>query len=79
MLNRVIRRTGNGYEMEADPRHAELVCQQMLETGARKVTTPGTDANLTKEDEELLTGDALRQFRSTAARCNDLGLDRPDD
>ena len=78
VLNRVIRRIEKGYEMEADPRHAELICEQLLESGARKVTTPGTDANLTKEDEELLTGDAVRQFRSTAARCNYLGLDRPD-
>ena len=78
VLNRVIRRTENGYEMEADPRHSELICEQLLESGVRKVTTPGTDANLTKEDEEPLTGDAIRQFRSTAARCNYLGLDRPD-
>ena len=78
VLNRVIRRTSNGYEMEADPRHAELICEQLLEAGARRVTTPGSDANLSKEDEELLTGDAVRQFRSTAARFNYLGLDRPD-
>ena len=29
VLNRVIRRTGSGWEVEADPRHAELVVEQL--------------------------------------------------
>ena len=78
VFNRVIRRGNDGYEMEADPRHAKLICEQLFESGARKMITPGTEANLTKEDGELLIGDEVRQFRSTAARCNYVGLDRPD-
>ena len=30
VLNRIIRRTHEGYEMEADPRHAELICGQLF-------------------------------------------------
>ena len=64
--------------MEADPRHAELVCEQLLKEGSRRVTTPGTEVNPSKEDEEELTGEEVKRFRSTAARCNYLGQDRPD-
>ena len=40
VLNRLIRYTGAGWEVEADPRHAELVVEQLgiEDTG---VSTPG--------------------------------------
>ena len=30
VLNRIIRRTREGYELEADPLHAELICEQLV-------------------------------------------------
>ena len=41
ILTRVVRRTENGYEIEADPRHAELIIEQLLEPEARPLSPPG--------------------------------------
>lgn len=47
ILNRIVRITPQGYEMEADPRHAELTTEQMAEYSVnkmqREVMTPGID------------------------------------
>lgn len=46
ILNRFVRLTPNGYEMEADPRHEQFIIEQVLGKDAelsRPVTTPGTD------------------------------------
>ena len=44
--NRVVRRTEKGYEIEADPRHAELIVEQLLEPEARTLSTPGTSGDV---------------------------------
>ena len=43
ILNRVIRATDSGFELEGDPRHAELVVEQLNLQSGKGVTTPGTD------------------------------------
>ena len=43
MLNRVIRLTEDGYELEADLRHAELTVEQLGLGDAKPVTTAGFD------------------------------------
>ena len=41
VLNRVIRRTSDGWEIEVDPRHAELVFEQLGLKDDRGIGTPG--------------------------------------
>lgn len=81
ILNRVVRNAKHGYKMEADPRHAELVLEQMLgkdNIGNMKASSPGNDADDKKgEDSDIqLDGQEVRMFRSIAARCLYLCLDR---
>ena len=46
VLNCVIRRTEDGYELEADLRHAELVVEQLGLEDAKPVTTAGVDMKI---------------------------------
>ena len=58
VLNRVVRRNDRGYEIEADPLHAELIAEQVLEPGARTLSTPGLNpGNEDEEDQELEGGE----------------------
>ena len=41
VLNRVIRRTSDAREIEANPRHAELVVEQLGFKDDRGIRTPG--------------------------------------
>ena len=43
ILNRVVRATDRGYEMEVDSRHAELIIEQLGLGTAKGVSTPGLD------------------------------------
>ena len=76
VLNRVVRWTRDGVRLEADPRHQEILVA--TEPGGA-VLTPGVKEQLFGELAETpLDADATSGFRSEAARCNYLGLDRPD-
>ena len=80
ILNRVIRLTKEGWEYEADKRHADLIIQ---ETGASKLgalSHPGGDKKVIEEEErsEELQGKTATRFRAVAARANYLAADRPD-
>ena len=57
LLNRVVRCTGDGWEVEPDQRHADLIVQELQLTGANGVTTPGEHDRREKMDEytELLS------------------------
>ena len=50
LLNRVVRCTSEGWEVEPDQRHADMIVQELQLTGANGVTTPGE--NDTKEKME---------------------------
>jgi hypothetical protein len=79
ILNRVIRCTKAGWEIEADPRHAELLIEQFGLEAAKPVGTPGVEEAENKpEDETPLEGPEIRDYRGVAARGNYLGADRPD-
>ena len=41
VLNRVIRWTSKGLEYEPDPRHAELLIEQLALHGCKSLSTPG--------------------------------------
>ena len=45
ILNRIVRRTHEGYEVEADPRHAELIVDQLANGEARTWSILGSVPN----------------------------------
>ena len=70
ILNRIVRRTAEGYEWEADQRHAELlVAGAELGEDSRELNQPGrklTAKELEKEDEALSKEDA-HEYRAKVA------------
>ena len=52
ILNRVITWTDRGITYEADPRHAELLIQELQLDGAKGVTTPGSKDDVNKATRE---------------------------
>ena len=54
LLNRVLRCTPTGWEVEADQRHADLIVQELALEDARGVITPGENEPIRKacENEE---------------------------
>ena len=80
ILNRVVRCTPDGWEVEIDQRHADLIVQYLLLTGANGVTSPGEHDSRDREEElkeELGLGDTTT-YRAIAARANYLAANRPD-
>ena len=75
-----MRATESGFELEADPRHAELIVEQLNLTQAKGVTSPGSDDHDEDDDDanELLGPAEATAFRGMAARCNDLAADFPE-
>ena len=87
VLSRVIRRTPEGYELEADLRHAELIVEQLELQSCSLVVTPGIDVEVKctaweddedEPEEDELPAEECTRFRGIAARCNYLQPDRPD-
>ena len=83
VLNRVVRLTDKGFELEADLRHAELIVEQLGLQDAKPVSTPGVApasnaGGEEEEEQEELPPTEATQFRGIAARCNYLQPDRPD-
>ena len=84
LLNRVLAWDIDGIRNEADQRHAEILVDALKLSDCKGVETPGIKP--TKDDEgkdvgedtEFLVGVEATAFRGCAARCNFLGLDRPD-
>ena len=65
VLNRVLRVTEDGSEMEADPRHAELVVEQLQLMNDKGIDTPGLSAaDEDDNDEDVpLTGYDVTSYR----------------
>jgi hypothetical protein len=87
VLNRVVRRTSAGFELEADLRHAELIVEQLGLQDAKDVSPPGVDLpavgggdaqGAEEQEEEGLPPAEATQYRGIAARCNYLQPDRPE-
>jgi len=78
ILNRIARRTSDGYEWESDPRHAELIVKQMGVQESNSVVTPGVEIAEVEQDKEELEGEEATSFRGLAARANFLSMDRAD-
>ena len=80
-LNRIITwDEGKGIGYDADPRHVEIINQQLSLEHAKFVTTPGTKAEGRTADDngEPLGDEHATKHRALVARCNYLSPDRPD-
>ena len=80
LLGRIVRLTPEGWEYEADQRHAELLAKSLNLEAAKGVKSPGEDA---KPQDETLNGEPLlgkeaSEYRALAARANYLAQDRSD-
>ena len=86
VLNRILRWTSEGIEYEADPRHAEIILQQLNIEACKPVVTPGTREEGRAKDgdvDNMMVDRPLEDSRCTAyrgivARANYLSPDRPD-
>ena len=81
MLNRVLRRTDNGVEYEADPRQGDRLLESLAldGDGCKAVATPGQKAEIEKlRQDKPLSEDEHFAFRAIAARANYLAQDRID-
>ena len=79
VLNRIIRCTDVGWEIEAGPRHAGHVVGQ-LGIVDKGVSAPGV-SGIEEEDEEgdvPLVGEDITRYRGVIARCNYMAANRPD-
>ena len=80
LLNRVIRCTPEGWEVEPDQRHVDMLIQGLALKTANGVAPPGEHEARGKEEDnevELGPGEATT-YRSIAARANYLAQDRTD-
>ena len=81
VLNIIVRCTEKGFELEADPRHAELIVEQMSDFAVGTISSPGIDtpeATVGEEGAQILEKEEATLYRGIAARCNYLSSDRPD-
>ena len=69
-----------GIKYEVDPRHVEIIINQLQLEGAKPVSTSGTkEEGRPSEDNEMpLTEKESTNYRASAARCKHLSPDRPD-
>jgi hypothetical protein len=80
VLNRIVRCSKEGWSLEADPRHAELIIEQLGVGELRAAATPGIDGidEVDRDDDVEITGSDATRCRGVPARCNYLAFDRPD-
>ena len=73
VLNRGIRYTQDGYELEADFRHAELIIVQLEVQDAKAVITPGADIDVeckawsAEPEEDMFSVEECTRYRALAA------------
>ena len=77
ILNGIVSVDENGWYVEGDQRHGELIIKELGLEEAKGVTTPGVDEPLPDKEEEL-TDWRLLKYRSLSARGNYLAQDRCD-
>ena len=80
ILNRIVRITPQGWEYEADQRHADIIAQELGLSKARATRTAGEDEPSWKmeEGDRPLDKHMVTKFRALAARANYLAADRLD-
>ena len=77
LLNRVLRCTSAGWEVEADQRHADLIVQELAPENAHGVINPGENEPRRKdgEHEEELSSEEATRYRGIVSRANYLAAD----
>ena len=79
ILNRCLEWRSDGLHYEPDPRHAEIIIEQMGVEKSAAVVTPGIKTTPLPEEEDLaLKPDYATKFRRIVARANFLAQDRVD-
>ena len=79
VLNRLVTWTQNGLELEADPRHVDIVLQESGLSSGSSVTSPLVKLKAMDEtDDEALSDEDAARYRSLSMRIGYLSLDRPD-
>ena len=79
ILNRIIRWTEAGLRIEADPRHVEILINEMGLNESNSVKTPGVkDRERDENNEQPLDRAEASLYRSCVARANYLAQDRAD-
>lgn len=81
ILNRIVAwDEAQGISYEADPRHVEIILEQLKLKDSKSVATPGTkEEGRTQQDQDVpLDEDESTKCRALVARCNYLSPDRPD-
>ena len=79
ILNRVLEWDDDGIQIEADPRHVELILRDMgMEKCNGSTCIADVDGREEEGDEQTLTSQEATSFRSIVARCNFLAADRVD-
>lgn len=81
IFNRVVTWDANrGLGYEADPRHVEIIKQQLDLENAKSVTTPGTkeEGRTAADHNEPLDENNATKYKALTARCNYLSPDRLD-
>ena len=77
IMNRIVRWIDRGIELEADPRHAEIIVGMLGLKQSNAVTTPGVKEESAGGEEKLEGRDASK-YRAMTARGNYLAQDRSD-
>ena len=80
VLNRILRWHAHGWELEADPRHCELVIGQLGLGNSKGLSALGNlDNDPDNSDDGVeLSGQDVTRFRGLATRLNYLAMDRSD-
>ena len=79
ILNRCLEWRKDGLYYEPDPRHAEIIVNEMGVAGSASVVTPGVKmSSVPEEDDPLLSPAQATKFRRIVARANFLSQDRMD-
>ena len=79
LLNRVVRFSEEGWELEPDQRHADLIVQGLELESANRVITPGHHEPRRKEgeNEDVLADEEATRYRALSARANYPAAGRP--
>ena len=81
IFNRITSWHGTkGVAYEADPRHIEIVVEQLALKEAKEVATPGSreEGRIQQDCNEKLDENQSFKYSAIVARCNYICLDRPD-
>ena len=78
ILNRLLEWRKSGITYEADPRHVEIVLNDLDMKNCATVGTPGVELKVDPDNDPALDATWSSKYRQITARCNFLAQDRCD-